>query len=278
MQNPQPLQPLQPPQSNDGTQSIHRAITILRVLATRRRIGWGLTDLTRACGLKKATTHRILARLVHERLVHRHAVGEHYFLGPMLAELALSIPGLEPFVEAAKQLVNELAHATQLICVLSLRSGDDFVVLARASAPRLHSELHEPGARRPLLTTAGGAAILLTLDAATQQRIVQANREQLTALGRSSIHSYLAMFERSRRMGCGANLGDVAPGLNALAWPAIGRSGAAFASLTLAGADDMLPLSRCDEVVLTLQRVAPRVAELAACTHPDLYATGITEP
>src|SRR5207253_2870685 len=51
---------MQPPGKatpSDGTQSIERAITVLRMLATRGRVGWGLTDLASASGLKKATTH-----------------------------------------------------------------------------------------------------------------------------------------------------------------------------------------------------------------------------
>ena len=64
--------------ASDGTQSIERAVTLLRVLATREHFGWGLTELATTCQLNKATTHRILARLQRERLVHTHE-GGHTF-------------------------------------------------------------------------------------------------------------------------------------------------------------------------------------------------------
>ena len=46
-----------------GTQSIERAVHILKLLATRGKFGWGLTDLARRAELDKATVHRILGCL-----------------------------------------------------------------------------------------------------------------------------------------------------------------------------------------------------------------------
>lgn len=260
-----------PADSSDGTQSIERAIVLLRILATRGRVGWGLSELAGACGLKKATAHRILARLERERLVHRRSAGQHYFLGAMIGELSMSVHGLHAFVQEAQEFTGELARAASLVAIVSLRSGDHFVVLARAKTTLLQGQLNEVGARRPLISTAGGAAILLGLETGTQDRIIASNRAELGTLGRSSIDAYIGMWTRSRELGYGLNSGDIAPGVHAVAVPVCNRSGEPFASIALAGTAELLPLSRCDELVLTLRRQVVRLARIAAQLHPDLY-------
>jgi DNA-binding IclR family transcriptional regulator len=257
--------------ASDGTQSIERAITVLRMLALRGHFGWGLTELAAACRLKKATTHRILARLEHERLVHKREGGERYFLGALVGELAISIPGFTAFAQQTQEFMTDIAGRLALVGVLSLRSGDHFVVAGRVASSRLKGELNEVGARRPLITTAGGVAILIELAPQEQQRIVEANAAQLTLRGRSDLAETLAMWERSRALGYGTNFGDIAAGVNAVAVPVGNRHGEAFASITLAGPQTQLPEERCHDLVAPLRREALRFAELAARVHPDLY-------
>lgn len=255
----------------DGTQSIERAVTVLRVLATRERFGWGLTELATACQLKKATTHRILARLERERLVHKRAGGERYFLGALIGELAISIPGFNDFAQQTQAFLTDVARRQALVGVLSLRSGDHFVVAGRVASSRLKAELNEVGSRRPLATTAGGVAILVGLPEQEQQQIFEANTSQLALRGRSNMADAMAMWERSRQLGYGTNFGDIAPGVNAVAVPVLNRHGLPFASITVAGPQAQLPEARCHELVSSLQRDATAYAQLAARVHPDLY-------
>ena len=254
-----------------GTQSIERAVTVLRMLATRERFGWGLTELAAACNLKKATTHRILARLERERLVHKRPGGERYFLGALLGELAMSIPGFTAFAQQAQDFMTDVARTHGLVGVLSLRSGDHFVVAARVASSRLKAELNEVGARRPLVTTAGGIAMIVGLPLDVQEYIVECNATQMALRGRTDMADAMAMWGRSRELGYGTNFGDIAQGVNAVAVPVTNRHGASFASITLAGPDSQLPVARCHELVATLRRAAQRFAELASRVHPDLY-------
>ncbi len=257
---------------NDGTQSIERALKVLRMLATRGRLGWGLTDLAQAAGLKKATVHRILVRLEHERMAHRRASDAHYFLGPALADLSFSIPGFHPFVRAAQDFLAEMSRRYSLVTILSIRSGDHFVVGARLAPARFKGELNEPGARRPLMTTAGGIAILMSLEAAETSRIVADNLELLSQRGRTSVEEYRAMWDRSTVRGYASNFGDIAPGVNAVAMPVLGQAGQVFASLTLAGGVDHVRIDGADELAAALRHECVEIARLAAQIHPGLYA------
>ena len=57
-----------------GTQSIQRAVAVLRILATARESGLGLTEISMQAELTRPTTHRILSVLVAEGIVEH--VGE----------------------------------------------------------------------------------------------------------------------------------------------------------------------------------------------------------
>jgi len=70
-----------------GTQSLERAIALLRMVAAGSPDGARLTDLMAGTGLSKATVHRLLAALAREGLVEQDAASRRYFLGPDLDAL-----------------------------------------------------------------------------------------------------------------------------------------------------------------------------------------------
>lgn len=257
----------------DGTQAIERAITVLCTVATRGRFGFGLTELATSCGLKKATAHRILARLEQERLVQRRGESDQYVIGTLLGELSLSIPGFHDFVHLARDYVNELARHNGLVGLLCFYSGDHFVVAVRAASSRLKSELHEEGSRRPLITTAGGNAMLVKLPLLEQDKVVAQNLAQLPdGIEGPRSRAYLAMWHRSRDLGYGTNFGDLALGVNAVAVPILGAGGEVFASLTLGGPASYLSERQCHDLVPALRHAAGEIANVAAQAHPQLYS------
>jgi len=261
---------------SDGTQSIERATSILRVLATRSRFGWGLTDLSNACGLKKATTRRILARLEKEGLVFRREEGARYFLGSLLGELSMSVHGFHRFVAEAQESVTELSRSLSLVAILSIRSGDHFVVGARVATSRIKGELNEVGARRPLISTAGGIAILAALPEEEQETIGNANLALLSRPGKARLDPYSAMWVRAKARGYGTNLGDIAPGVNAVAVAAINSLGRPIASVTLAGPEGQLSIAKCEALVPTISHECSRIIKMASQVHPSLYEQPVT--
>src|SRR6516225_1565338 len=116
--------------AGEGTRSIERVIRLLRVLSMRPSAGWSLSALAEAADLKKTTAHRMLGRLEREGLVHRRASDHHYVFGPFLLEASFAVPGLQPFMSACAAAMQRLADQTQATALLSVRSGNDFVVAA----------------------------------------------------------------------------------------------------------------------------------------------------
>ena len=65
-----------------GTQSLDRAVRLLREIAARAESGARLTDLIAATGFTKGTSRRLLAAMIREKLLEQDPRTRRYFLGP----------------------------------------------------------------------------------------------------------------------------------------------------------------------------------------------------
>src|ERR1700694_3067020 len=117
-----------------GTQSVERAVLLLKELSARGTFGWRLSDLAAQCSLDKGTAHRILSCLQRERLVQQRESDRHYLPGPLLFELSLTLPPLPEFQAACQAPLGRVARRTGGVAFLYLRSGSDFVCAARVGA------------------------------------------------------------------------------------------------------------------------------------------------
>ncbi|WP_244433935.1 AMP-binding protein [Azospirillum sp. B506] len=70
-----------------GTQSLERAIALLRAVADAESDGARLADLMAGVGLSKATAHRLLMALARDGLVEQDGRSKRYHLGPDLVAL-----------------------------------------------------------------------------------------------------------------------------------------------------------------------------------------------
>ncbi len=256
---PPPVPPTRP-----GTQAIERAVRVLTEVTARSRFGWRPTDLAARCGLDRGTTHRILACLARERLVQRRAQDGHYVPGPLLFELALSLPAYEALREACAPILARVARRARGYALFSVRSFDDAVCVASAGTPAYLGTAFDVGTRRPLVTIAAGVAILIALPRGEARAVVErglASHPDRGALGR--------MWRRSLALGFAANVGYTARGVNAVAVPLRDPDGAPFGSLAVAAAAVDLPAARLEDTAATLAEDARRVERIARQTLPE---------
>lgn len=235
-----------------GTQSIERTIRVLKILASRTKFGWGLSDLAGRCGLEKPTTHRILSCLVHEGLASQRREDGRYMLGPLIFELSLTMRPLLLFVESTKVTLARLAKRFGAVCTLSLRSGSDCVHAARAGTVSIKGVSIDVGGRRPMISVSGGVAILAALPHEEAKDIVAANLRQLTALG-YAVRSPEEMLRHARRTGYGFNRSNFLRGVHGLGVAVRGSGGQPFAALSLTGPASFFKPLRVRDVVAALR-------------------------
>lgn len=247
-----------------GTQSLGRAIKLMRVIAARPEFGWRLSDLAAACNQDKATVHRMLACMLEQRLVEQRASDRHYLPGPLMYELGLALPDRAEFQRRADAAVQAFARRMGGIALLLLRSGNEYVCSLRAGALQLSGLMIDPGSRRPLFTSVGGIAILQTLPAGEQHQVLLNNvTQEVARRGPGRLDALQQMRERSDRHGFGVNLDDVVPGVSSFAVPVHDSRGAAFAALCLIGTSGLYGEDRIAELHEELLAAAAGLAEEA---------------
>lgn len=242
-----------------GTQSIERTVRILKAVAERKDIGWRLTDLCLYCGLGKTTTHRIVKCLVAERLLRQRAADRRYVPGPLLFELASALPAYMDFRDAMHAELGSIARRHHGHAFLHLRSHLETVCVDRVGSSSVHP-LTVIGTRRPLTQSTAGVAILLSLSAAERDRIVALiRRGKLREAEKRRAQVYAGILRQSLQQGHAYSLGDVVPGLGAIAVPLHDQRGHAFGALGLMGPVEHYAGERLGRLVAALTREALRL-------------------
>ncbi len=248
-----------------GTQSIARAIRVMKTIVQRKEIGWRLTDLAAHCGLGKATAYRIVACLASARIVLQRAGDRRYVPGPLLFELALSTPAYSSFTAAVH---DDLARMAEIggNAFLYLRSGDEVVCIDRVGTTPMQP-VTAIGRRRPIAQSTFGISMLLALPKEEQQALLGRRKQKIQGSD-SRVVAYRNVLERSRRYGFGLNRGDVVPGLTCIAIPILDSQHSPFAAIGVTGPSASLQGQRLRSVVQLLQREVRRIEQ----EHAQLIA------
>jgi len=247
-----------------GTQSIERAMVLLREISARGQFGWQLSDLAARCHIERSTAHRILACLIRERLVRQRSNDRHYMPGPLLFELGLSVPEFGELQHVARSRLAALARRTSGTAFLFMRSGDDFVCAVRAGGSELKAATCIPGTRRPLVLSSGGVAILLALPVPEARATIRRNLAALNGYDEGRIRAIRNMLYRTHATGFAVNAGDTVHGVNGFGLALCDKAGAPFASIAIAGSEHTFPLERLPELRQWLQETA---TELHGACH-----------
>ena len=197
-----------------GTQSIGRAVALLRLVAGHGAAGAGLAALVEASGLTKPTCRRILVGLIEAGLAEQDPLTRRYFLGPetyVLGTLAAERFGLHRLgLEGATRLAQETGDAA----FIQIRRDWTVICLHREDGPYpIRSHVLAAGDRHPLGAGAGGITLLATLPDDEVEEALAVNAgwlaERYPMLTRPVIDDLVA---EAREKGYGFNRGLLFPG------------------------------------------------------------------
>lgn len=245
-----------------GTQVMRRAHEVLRYLALHGRDGARVTDLAQALSLHVPTAHRIVQGLMAERMVEQDPDSRHYFLGPALFELGLSVSARFPWLDMVQPSVFRVAELTGDTVVVTLRSGLEGVCLERRSgAFPIQTSSVTPGTRRPLAAGAGGLAILSQLAPGERQQISQHNAlalgQNVTDIGRQ--------VAAACKFGYAQNtLHATRPTVSSIAVPVLGAMGTCQLGLSVVALAMRLTGGRRAEVLAMLRQEAQAISQRLA--------------
>lgn len=239
-----------------GTQSIQRALAVLRILATARETGLRLTEISMHAELTHPTTHRILSVLAAEGIVEQRLGTRRYVVGEQVPLLALSRRTRDSLLDIVRPHLRAVVGEIGDTGFFTRRAGLDTVCVARQLGTYPIQVLAwDVGERRPLGITNAGIAILSGMQTDAVRGVLAKNRSRLTGYG-VSIKAILQEVAIARARGFAARSISLSPGAGAVSVLIRSSSGAAQGALTTTPISRRLSPRRTDEIVARLRAYA----------------------
>ena len=239
-----------------GTQSIERALTLIREIAAHNRTGSRLLDLANRTGLQRPTVHRMLKCLTLESMVQQDPESHRYYLGPMVFELGLTAAPRFNLREVCHPAMTRIAEATGDTVFLTQRSGFDAVCVDRQEGTfPIKTFTLEIGMRRPLGVGTGSLAILSALSEDEVRRVVNANTARLPEYGLSPT-SLVAQVKRAQKLGYAVREVPSLAGVRSIGHALHNQNGVAFAALSVSTISSRMNEKRVVELATMLKNEA----------------------
>ncbi len=240
-----------------GTQSICRAVAILREISSFALTGRRLVDIANVMHLERPTVHRIMRGLMSQGMVTQDVRTKLYRLGPVIYELGLAATPYYNLREICQPNLQNIANRSGDSVFLITRSGMDGVCIDRLEGNfPIKARTLDVGGRRPLGAGAGSLAILLELSDAEIEQVIAINAPRLPLFGCLTESRLRQAIKSSRELGYAINAEDVLTGVTAIGVPIRQANGACYAAVSLAAITSRLSGPRRDEMAQMLLKEA----------------------
>lgn len=250
-----------------GSQTVRRAMEILRLVACGQELGVRLTDIVHMSGLNRPTVHRILKTLIEENAVEQDVDTRRYRIGLELSLLGIARTRRFPIMSTAATYLGQLAQQVGDTVFLSIRNGYDSICIDRKTGHHPIQVLSiDIGSRRPLGAGVSGVALLSRLDQSDVEGITRANAPRLE-LHRLSCDDLLARVELARQLGYAYVSAGVMPGTSAVAIPVTASDGHPLAAVTITAMEERLSRERLPEVVRLMREQAKLISQHHEAVH-----------
>jgi DNA-binding IclR family transcriptional regulator len=243
-----------------GSQTVKRALALLRLVACGQERGVRLTDLVGMSGLNQPTVHRLLRTLVHEGAVEQDPDTRLYRIGPEAALLGLARTRRFPLLTLAEPYLNDLADQVGDTVFLSVRHGADSICIGRRTGHYAIQVLSiEVGVRRPLGIGVSGVALLACMPPKESEALIRSNTRRLEVM-KESPREISRRVETARALGIAHAPQGLMPGTSAVAVPVRDAHGQGLAAVTITAMAERLNERRLPQVVALMHERAQWIA------------------
>ena len=243
-----------PPQ---GAQAALRAIRLLK-LFTSERPEMSLAEISRASGLNKTTTHRLLRALQSESLIDRNPATTAYSLGAGLMALGVQALASSDLRRRVRPVLRLLARETGETATLEVPFEDSMLILDEVAGNHVVGSAGNIGTRWPIHATSTGKA-WLAFDESGQERLMDVLKPLTGSTLTDPAMLQLQLVE-IRRRGYAVTIDEVEDGFTAVATIIRGVLGDVQGALSVGGPTQRLNVARRAELGVKLCRAAQRLS------------------
>lgn len=217
----------------------------------------GLSEISRATEIDKATVLRLLSTLEASRLVHRDPSSRKY--GPGSGIWRMSSSWRTDLKSVAQPILESLCDATEESVSLTCRSGNERIVIMATSAP--HELRVVPSMTRvlPIYSGASGKVFMAFFNDEECERIIQ--ETSLKPVNEKSVTDpkvFRAQLDEVRHQGYAVSIGDVTQGTGAIAAPVFDDTGI-VATVSLRAPDIRMPAERINQLAPLVVKAAQAI-------------------
>lgn len=241
---------------------LQRGTALLRLLAAAGPRGLPLSQLSAKTTLAHSTVHRLLAHLIHERLVIQIEENRSYALGPLAFELGLAAAQRFDLRGAFRPTIERLAAEAADTAYVHIRSGFEAVCLDMVEGPSAIRVVPlRIGSRRPLGLGAGGLAILAPLEEVEREDILAEVVPYIVKEWKFPEDALRASIEDARRNGFALIRNRVTPGVTAMGVAYSDSMGRISGAVTLAAINERMTKTRVTVVHRLLKHAAKEMEQ-----------------
>jgi len=241
------------PVIKEGTQSILRAILLLRAVAEADEQGFRLYQIADAVGLPSTTAHRILNVLVSEGLLEYDPAFKTYHIGIGLYSLGNKATRFA-LRSKYRSCLENIAHKTQDSVYLIVKSGLDALCIdSIESNSTIRIMTYNIGSREPLGIGAGSLALLSFSPDEEIKSVVEANRLRYKSNNDTSVTKLKNQINRARKLGYVYNRGAYMKGINAVGWPLFDETEKIIAAISVASIAERINTERSREIAMLIK-------------------------
>jgi DNA-binding IclR family transcriptional regulator len=256
---------IDPDKSLAGAQVIDRVIDILETFA---RIGpdLGVSEISRALGLKKATAHRLLASLRRRGIVAQDPATRRYRLGLKLWELGAMATLQVDWVDRVKSHLEHLTQATGETAHLAILSDGQILYVEKVESSHSLRMPSQVGRRNPIHCTGVGKAQIAFLS--DELLISLVNRRGLTRFTPNTITDLPALqreLAKVRARGYAVDNEEIEEGLVCIGAPIRDHTGGVVAAVSIAGPSSRLRPSTVPEHARAVMTAANAMSSVLGC-------------
>jgi DNA-binding IclR family transcriptional regulator len=184
-------------------------------------------------GYTRSTLYRYLKTLTDAGLLT--SLGDiGYGLGPRITELDCAMRDKDAMMTAARPVMAELALSVPGIALLCRRYRDKVLCVHQEQGKSRFASAYERGRARPLLRGAASRVILAYLRPSAVARLFAADPAGFSAAGLGDdLPAVRAVLKAIRTRGWDTSSGQVTPGITGVAAPLFDNSGAILGSLSI---------------------------------------------
>ncbi len=255
-----------------GSQTVQRAIQLVRLISRHPETGLRLIDITRYTQMERPTIHRLLQTLVAEGMLRQNAK-RRYLPGPLLFELSLVSGHQFDLVSLYRPILEDLAKETGDTSFLFVRHGNYAVCRAvEQGSHYIQTPVVREGSRQPLGVSSGGLAILSALPETETAIVIDAVTARLPDYSNLSPDEVWQYYHTSRREGRAVIANRAAPGVKGVGVPVYNALGSPIAAITVATTIARMDAQHIEEVTPLLHTAADSMAKILRtrlCTEQE---------